>query len=105
MTETEVAVKLENHEQQIRSLKHRMDEAEERGKILQDLAMSTQKLAIGMDSMNEKQDNMNSRLEEIEKKPAQHWNSMTQTIITTLVSAMAGGLAVWIVQGVAMNIH
>ena len=105
MTETEVAVKLENHEQQIRSLKHRMDEAEKRGKILQDLAMSTQKLAIGMDSMNEKQDNMNSRLEEIEKKPAQHWNSMTQTIITTLVSAMAGGLAVWIVQGVAMNIH
>lgn len=105
MTETEVAVKLENHEQQIRSLKHRMDEAEERGKILQDLAMSTQKLAIGMDSMNEKQDNMNSRLEEIEKKPAQHWNSMTQTIITTLVSAMAGGLAVWIVQGIAMNVH
>ena len=105
MTETEVAVKLENHEQQIRSLKHRMDEAEERGKILQDLAMSTQKLAIGMDSMNEKQDNMNSRLEEIEKKPAQQWNSMTQTIITTLVSAVAGGLAVWIVQGIAMNVH
>lgn len=105
MTETEVAVKLENHEQQIKSLKHRMDEAEERGKVLQDLAFSTQKLALGMEQMNSKQDDMNKRLETIEDRPAQNWNTMTRTIFTTVVSAIAGGMAVWIVQGLAMNVH
>ena len=105
MTETEVAVKLENHDQQIKSLKHRMDGAEERGKVLQDLAMSTQKLAMGMEQMNAKQDDMSSRLEEIEKKPAQNWNTMTRTVFTTIVGAVAGGIAVWMVQGIAAYIH
>ena len=105
MTETEIAVKLENHDQHIKSLERRMSEAEERGKVLQDLAMSTQKLAMGMEQMNAKQDNMNERLEEIEKAPAQNWNTMTRTIFTTVTSAIAGGLAVWIVQGVSMGVH
>ena len=105
MTDTEIAVKLENHDAHIKSLERRMGAAEERGKVLQDLALSTQKLALGMEQMNAKQDNMNERLEEIEKAPAQNWNTMTRTIFTTIISASAGGLAVWIVQGVSMSIH
>ena len=34
MTDEEVAVKFENHDQQIKSLKHRVDEQEEQGKSL-----------------------------------------------------------------------
>lgn len=105
MTETEIAVKLENHDQHIKSLERRMSAAEEQGRTLQDLALSTQKLALGMESMNQKQDDMNVRLEEIEKAPAQNWNTMTRTIFTTIISAIAGGLAVWIVQGIAMSVH
>lgn len=105
MTETEIAVKLENHDQHIKSLERRMDAAEERAKVLQDLAMSTQKLALGMEQMIAKQEDMNVRLEEIEKQPAQNWNTMTRTIFTTVISAIGGGLAVWIVQGVAMGLH
>lgn len=102
MTETEIAVELRDHDLQIKSLKHRMDQAEERGKVLQDLAMSTQRLALGMEQMNAKQDNMNERLEKIEEKPAQNWNTMTRTIFTTIVGALAGGLAVWMIQGISM---
>ena len=105
MTDTEIAVKLENHDAHIKSLERRMGAAEEQGKVLQDLALSTQKLALCMEQMNAKQDDMNVRLEEIEKAPAQNWNTMTRTIFTTVVSAIAGGLAVWIVQGVSMSVH
>ena len=48
MTDEEVAVKFENHDQQIKSLKHRMDEQEEQGKSLSSLALSVQKLALSM---------------------------------------------------------
>lgn len=51
MTDEEVAVKFENHDQQIKSLKHRMDEQEEQGKSLSSLALSVQKLALSMESM------------------------------------------------------
>lgn len=55
MTDEEVAVKFENHDQQIKSLKHRMDEQEEQGKSLSSLALSVQKLALSMESMIEEQ--------------------------------------------------
>lgn len=102
MTETEVAVKLENHDQHIKSLERRMSEAEERGKVLQDLALSVQKLAMGIEQLNLKSDDMSTRLQEIEDRPGQNWNTMTRTIFTAIVSTIAGGLAVWIAQGLSM---
>lgn len=105
MTEQEIAVQLEKHEQHIKSLEHRMDKVEQKNEVLNDLALSIQKLALGMDSMNEKQDNITERLEEIEKKPAQNWTTMTRTALTTIVAAIAGGLAVWVVQALAVSVH
>ena len=101
MDEVEIARTLENHDQHIKSLERRMNNQEEKMNVLTDLTLSVQKLALGMDTMAEKQDDMNARLQEIEKKPAQNWNTMTRTIFTTVVSAIAGGLAVWIVTGLA----
>ena len=60
--DTDVAVKLENHEQQIKSLKHRMDEQEEQGKSFSSLALSVQKLALSMESMIDEQKNQGERL-------------------------------------------
>lgn len=105
MTEQEIAVQFEKHEQHIKSLEHRMDKQEQKIEVLNDLALSIQKLALGMDTMNEKQDDISNRLEEIEKKPAQNWQTMTKTALTTIVAAVAGGLAVWVVQALALNIH
>ena len=105
MTEIEVATKLENHDQHIKSLEKRMESQEKKSESLTELTLSVQRLALGMDTMNQKQDDIASRLEEIEKRPAENWNTMTRTILTAMVSAIAGGLAVWIVQGLAMSIH
>lgn len=102
MDEVDIARQLENHDQHIKSLERRMNAQEDKINVLQDLTLSVQKLAFGMDNMSQKQEDMNERLLEIEKKPAQNWNTMTRTIFTTVVSAIAGGLAVWIVQGLAI---
>lgn len=105
MDEVEIARTLENHDQHIKSLERRVSNQEDKMNVLTDLTLSVQKLAYSMDTMTQKQDDMNERLLEIEKKPAQNWNTMTRTIFTTIVSAIAGGIAVWIVQGLAMNLR
>ena len=71
MTDEEVAVKFENHDQQIKSLKHRMDEQEEQGKSLSSLALSVQKLALSMESMIEEQKSQGARLAKLESEPSQ----------------------------------
>lgn len=55
MTDEEIAVKLEGHEHEIGSLKHRMEEQEEQNKVIQDLVMSVQKLALTMEAMVKEQ--------------------------------------------------
>ena len=103
MTDTEVAVKLENHDQQIKSLKHRMDEQEEQGKSLSSLALSVQKLALSMESMIEEK-NQGARLAKLEAEPAERWSSMTRTIFNTMVGAMAGALATGVIYMMAQHI-
>ena len=104
MTDTEVAVKLENHDQQIKSLNHRMDEQEEQGKSLSSLALSVQKLALSMESMIEEQKNQGARLAKLEAEPAERWSSMTRTIFNTIVGAGAGAFATGVIYMMAQHI-
>ena len=97
MTDEEVAVKFENHDQQIKSLKHRMDEQEEQGKSLSSLALSVQKLALSMESMIEEQKRQGERLVKLESEPGERWSGMTKTIFNTMVGAGSGALAVGII--------
>lgn len=100
MTEMEIAVKMENHEQQIKSLKHRMDEQEEQCKNLNNLAMSVQELALNMKQMIEEQKTQGERLAKLESEPADKWNMMTEKIFTAIVSAIGGGIAVALAQAI-----
>lgn len=104
MTDTDVAVKLENHDQQIKSLKHRMDEQEEQGKSLSSLALSVQKLALSMESMIEEQKNQGARLAKLEAEPAERWSNMTRTIFNTVVGAGAGAFATGVIYMMAQYI-
>lgn len=62
MNETDIAVKLENHDQQIKSLKHRMEEQEEQSKTIQELVLSVKELALNMQTMIEVQEKQGDRL-------------------------------------------
>lgn len=65
MTDEEIAVKLEGHEHEIGSLKHRMEEQEEQNKVIQDLVMSVQKLALTMEAMVKEQSMQGERLKNL----------------------------------------
>ena len=88
MDET-VRAELERIHDEDRRQNKRLDALEEQGKVLSDLAMSVQRLAIGVETLSGKQDEMNSRLEEIERRPAMAWTLMTRTIITTIAQRAA----------------
>ena len=97
MTNEEVAVKLEAHEHEIKSLKHRVNEQEAQSKMLQDLTLSVKEWAINSANMMEEQkkqgermEKQGERLEQLEKQPAEKWNTVTKTIITSIVSTVVG---------------
>lgn len=104
MDEMEVAVKFENHDQQIKSLKHRMDEQEEQSKVIQDLVLSVKELALNMQAMIKEQGKQGERLTKLEAEPGERWSSMTRTIFNTMVGAGAGALAAGIILMMAQYI-
>lgn len=93
MDEMETAVKLENHDQQIKSLKHRMEEQEEQSKTIQELVLSVRELALNMQAMLKEQGDQGKRLAKLEAEPAERWSSMKKTVFNTIVGAMAGAVA------------
>lgn len=90
--EIKITKTLTNNEDNIKSLKHRMDKVEEQSKAINDLAMSVKELAINMNTMNKKQEEQGKRLAELEAKPARRWEQIVSLIITTLVGALLGYL-------------
>ncbi|ODR42178.1 hypothetical protein BEI59_32075 [Eisenbergiella tayi] len=104
MTDEEIAVKLEGHEHEIGSLKHRMEEQEEQNKVIQDLVMSVQKLALTMEAMVKEQSMQGERLKKLEDEPAERWNSAKKTAFTTIISVVAGALATGLIFMIASQL-
>lgn len=104
MNETDLAVKLENHDQQIKSLKHRMDEQEEQSKTIQDLVLSVKELALNMQAMIKEQGEQGKRLAKLENEPAEQWSSMKRTVFNTIVGAISGALVTGLVYMAAQYI-
>ena len=93
MTEEDIAVKIEGHEHEIGSLKHRMKNQEEQTKVIQDLVLSVKELAMNMKNMIDEQKEQSERLAKLEKEPAERWNAARKTAFTTVVSVISGALA------------
>lgn len=102
MTDEEIAVKLEGHEHEIGSLKHRIKEQEEQSKVIQDLVLSVKELALNMKNMLDEQKRAAERLTRLENEPADRWNSARKTAFTTVISTISGGATVgfiiWLAQ-------
>lgn len=92
MDETKTTEELAIHDENIKSLKRRMDKVEEQSKAINDLAISVKELAINMNAMNEKQEEQGKRLAELEAKPSKRWEQVVSIIITTIVGALLGFL-------------
>ena len=83
MTNEEVAVKLTKHHEEIGSLKHRVDELEEKNNVIQDIALSVRELAVNMKSVKED-------VKDLKARPAKRWDTIITAIITAVVSGLIG---------------
>ena len=88
----DLAVRLAEVDQRGKSNTHRIDDLEKRTDTLQELTTSVKLLAANMERMASEQMKQGDRLTALEKQPGERWNSMTRTIFTAVVSALAGGL-------------
>lgn len=79
-------------EQRSKSNAKRLDRLEETTVAVQELATSIKLMAQNLERMTEEQEKQGARLEKLEAQPGERWNTMTRTIFTTIVSAIAGGI-------------
>lgn len=92
MTNEEIAVRLENHEQEIKSLKHRMTEQEEKNKTLIELTTYVKTLATNMEYMAKEQQKQGVRLERLEHEPTDEYKYYKRQIISCIITAVIGAV-------------
>lgn len=97
MQPEDIAIRLEGHEHEIKSLKHRVDDLEADSRAINDLALSVQKLAINMESMLEEQKRQNDRLDALEHVPMETTRQVKTAVITALISAVIGAVVTAII--------
>ena len=92
MTEKQVELKLNDHEHEIKSIKHRMNEVEKKQSEIETLTLSVNKLAINMEHMLHEQKEQGERLKTLESEPAETAKYYRRTIVTGIVTAVVGAI-------------
>lgn len=87
--------------QRAKSNQRRIDDLEKKVDTIQNLTLSVNKLAINMEQMLNEQKKQREDIDALKNEPADRWNSMKRTAFTTIVSAIAGALAVGLVGMIA----
>lgn len=100
----ETAKTLENHEQRMISVEHRVKALETMQKSINELAMSVNKLAFNMERMLSEQRDQGDRIKNLEKEPADTWKTFKKTILTSIVSAVAGAAVTGFFLMIAQNL-
>lgn len=84
-----------------KSNQHRLDDLEKKVDTIQELTISVNKLAINMEQMLNEQKKQREDIDALKNEPADRWSSMKRTAFTTIVSVIAGALAVGLVGIIA----
>lgn len=92
MTNEELALKVNDHEHEIGSLKHRMKAVEENQKALNSLATSVAVMAEKTDAISNKVDSIDSKVTAIEQKPAKRWDGIVDKALWLLIGAALAAL-------------
>ena len=90
MTPEQIAVKLEDHEHEIGSLKHRMKAAEESTSALNKLVTSVAVMAEQMKTMNGNLATLTGKVERLEAEPGKRWKFVIEKAIYFVVAAVVG---------------
>lgn len=95
MTNEEIAVRLDGHEHEIGSLKHRMDDVEKDQKALNELTASVRELAADQGNMKEDIREIKTDVKGLTSIPVKRWESL----VDKLLFSVAGAVLAWIVAG------
>lgn len=74
---------------------HRLTALEENFSMVQALAVSTEKLAVNMETMAKELAKQGSKLDELEAKPAKRWD----LVVTTVIAGILGALVTLVTRG------
>ena len=92
MTNEDIAVALKDHENEIKSLKHRMNKHDERDKTLTELTTSVKTLAVNMEYMAKEQQKQGERLERLEREPSDNFKYYKRLIIGCVLITVIGAI-------------
>jgi hypothetical protein len=92
VTPEQIAVQFENHEQEIKSLKHRMDEREKSDKTLIELTTSVKTLGVNMEYMVKEQQKQGERLERLEHEPLDNYKYYKRAVIGCIITGIIGAI-------------
>lgn len=86
-------IKSEISRQEFEDLKGKVKDLEQVFDKINNIAMSTEKLAVEMKYMREEQQRQDKRITAIEEKPVKRYDSIVTYIITTIIGAIIGIIA------------
>lgn len=103
VTAEEIAIRFTDHENEIKSLKHRMNEREAKDKTLLELTVSVKSLATNMEytakeqqKLTKEQQKQGERLERLEHEPTEEYKHYKRLVIgcviTTVIGAVLGAI-------------
>lgn len=90
MTPEQIAVKLEDHEHEIGSLKYRMKAVEESNAVLNRLATAVEVMATKQDAMSSSMEKLTGKVEALEAEPGKRWKFVVEKAIYFVVAAVVG---------------
>lgn len=85
-----INLKLNDHDHEIGSLKHRMQKMENCQSDIQKLTLSVDKLATNMQYMLQEQKEQSTRISALEKEPLENAKYYKRTIITSILTGVVG---------------
>ena len=90
MTNEEIAIRLNDHDHEINSLKHRMSDMEATSEAITRLASAVEVMATKQDGMSKSMDKLTVKVEALEAEPAKKWRFVVEKAIYFVVAAVVG---------------
>lgn len=91
---SDINLKIQKIKDDIEVMKTRLDTQAAMVEDIQQLSTSVSILANNMKSMLDEQQKQNTRLQNLEMKPAKRWDSAVDKIINLVVAALVGALLI-----------
>ena len=92
MTEYEIALKLNDHDNKLETLDDRVIKCEEQSKSLNDIALNVNTLATNMHNMLTVLQKQGERLECLEKAPLEDYKRLKWLIVGCVVTGVIGAI-------------